>query len=63
MNEIEKKRMKLQLKRYEIAVDEGELRVLDLEAEIEKVKDRNEITKQALLDKREEVKELLENSS
>ena len=60
MEEIEKRRMLLQLKRYEIAVDEGELRVLDLEVEIEKVKEKNQITKDALEEKKEEVENLLE---
>ena len=61
MNEIDKKRLLLQLKRYEIAVDEGDLRILDLEAEIEKVKEKNEITKEALEEKQQEVDELLKS--
>jgi len=61
MKEIEKKRMLLQLKRYEIAVDEGELRILDLEIEIDKVKGKNDITKQALEEKKQEVDELLKS--
>ena len=43
MKLVEKKRLRLQLKRHEIAVEEGELRVLDLEAEIEKVKEKTDI--------------------
>ena len=62
MKEIEKKRLLLQLKRHEIEVDAGELRVLDLEAEIEKVKFKNEVTRQALLEKKKKVDDLINKS-
>ena len=41
-------RKKLQIKRLELAVDEAEIRILDLEAEIEKVKASRTQTQKAL---------------
>lgn len=44
----EELRKELELKRYEIAVMEADVKIMDLEAEIEKVKERKKITQNKL---------------